>query len=54
MPTIILLDNSLSMYKTLNPNGLTQEDVAHSIIKSFLDRITQKKNFEYVSIVSIL
>jgi hypothetical protein len=52
MPTVFLLDNSLSMYKKLNQNGLNHRQIALNIIKNQLKKLTQKENFEYVSIVS--
>ena len=51
MPTVILLDNSLSMNKTLDKNGQTQKDIAFQIIKYFLNEISRKEMFEYVSLV---
>jgi hypothetical protein len=53
MPTVILLDNSLSMYKKWNIQSvLNHRDAAHAIIRGFLNSLTKKDNFEYVSLVS--
>ncbi len=55
MPTVILLDNSLSMYKKwANQNGLNHRDAAHAIIRGFLDNLKKKDTFEYVSLVNNL
>lgn len=55
MPTIILLDNSLSMYKNLpGDDNLTKKDLSHLIISHLIDHISNFDKFEYISLVKNL
>ena len=55
MPTIILLDNSLSMNKLLDgDNKLTKRDLAFKIINRIIDHLSINEKFEHISLVKIL
>lgn len=53
MPTVILLDVSLSMTKQIPEKSETYHQLAKKAIKQFLDYLsTQSKQLEFVSLVS--
>lgn len=55
MPTVILLDNSLSMCKYINDESadkkLTFRDLSHIIVRRLVEHISQIDEFEYISLV---
>lgn len=55
MPTIFLLDNSLSMSKNeyeLNEKIITKRELSHSIIKRIVQHISSTDKFEYFALVA--
>ena len=52
MPTVILLDNSLSMCKYIKP-GLTKRDLAHSIIHRLVDHLNKQEHKDYLALVKL-
>ena len=55
MPTIFLLDNSLSMSKNeyeLNEKLITKRELSHSIIKRIVQHISSTDKFEYFALVA--
>lgn len=55
MPTVILLDVSLSMTKQIPEKSESYHQLAKKAIKQFLDYLsTQSKQLEFVSLVSLI
>lgn len=52
MPTVILLDNSLSMYKPDSQNW-SQKDAAETLIRGILNTFAKRESIEHVSLVTI-
>ena len=51
MPTLILLDNSLSMSRLTNDGQTTIKDLAIVAINTFLDLLSQNNPLELVTLV---
>lgn len=52
MPVIILLDNSLSMYKNIDKlDSINKKDLAHLIIQKLVEQITKNDKYENISLV---
>jgi hypothetical protein len=49
MPTVILLDNSLSMLKTINKT--TKLEQAKILIRSIINNFSKYDKFEYLALV---
>lgn len=52
MPTVILLDNSLSMLKTQNETSTTKRDLATKLITNLIDHFSKYDKFEYLALVA--
>ena len=54
MPTVILLDNSLSMCKyatTKKEKSLTKRELSHLITRRYIEHISKIDSYEYVALV---
>ena len=49
MPTIILLDNSLFMQKSIN--GVTKKDLAYTLVAKIVNQFSKNDKFEYLALV---
>jgi hypothetical protein len=49
MPTIILLDNSLFMQKSIN--DVAKKDLAYTLIAKIVNQFSKNDKFEYLALV---
>ncbi|RMZ94295.1 von Willebrand factor A domain-containing 9 [Brachionus plicatilis] len=55
MPLAIIIDNSLSMYKEINENGIktSKREIASLLCEKLIDLVSSRDKYEFISLVSV-